>query len=458
MKRVLYIIIDLLIIYGSITLTFYILECKDMLQNYYENFEAFKTVTPFIWMLYLILMYAFGLYNTSLKSFTDLIYTVFLISICLIIGIMGICFFVRDIAFAFPRSVILLSALFYFVFLSLWRLSLWYIDRILHGVKNVMIIGDDYDKLKEIIDQKYSFRYHVEYLCSENDLRLSWKIKSVDEIFVCSDVSHAMKERIIPLCNKYKKNVHFVPNYFDLSIMSSSLQKMDDIPIFRISNMELSPEESFLKRVIDLVLGSIALIIALPVGLITALLVKLDRGPVFYAQERLTNGGKKFKILKFRTMIPNAENLSGPILAGENDPRITKIGRIIRAIRLDEIPQLLNILKGDMSIVGPRPERPFFAQQFDKEIPEYPYRLKVKAGLTGLAQVEGKYNTSVEDKLRYDLLYINNYSILKDILIMLRTVKILFMKESTEGVISSTEKLRDERMIRIPKIYEEVIG
>ena len=136
-------------------------------------------------------------------------------------------------------------------------------------------------------------------------------------------------------------------------------------------------------------------------------------------------------------MIPNAEQLSGPVLAENKDPRITTVGRFIRLIRFDELPQLLNIIKGEMSLVGPRPERPFFTEQFEKEIPEYRYRLKVKAGLTGLAQVEGKYNTSVEDKLRYDLIYINNYSLLRDFIIMLQTIKILFLKESTEGVNSN---------------------
>jgi lipopolysaccharide/colanic/teichoic acid biosynthesis glycosyltransferase len=133
-------------------------------------------------------------------------------------------------------------------------------------------------------------------------------------------------------------------------------------------------------------------------------------------------------------MVPDAEKLSGPVLAGKADPRITKIGKFMRATRLDEIPQLINILKGDMSIVGPRPERPFFVEQFETEIPEYRYRLKVKAGLTGLAQIEGKYNTSVKNKLRYDLIYINNYSVLKDFFIMLQTIKILFIKSSTEGI------------------------
>jgi exopolysaccharide biosynthesis polyprenyl glycosylphosphotransferase len=288
--------------------------------------------------------------------------------------------------------------------------------------------------LSDVIRQKYAAFYHITYECRDDEPLLLSEIESVDEVFLCADVRQKIREKIILVCIRYKKVLCFVPKYFDLSIMGSSFFKTDDIPTYRISNMELSPEELFIKRLVDLIFGVVAAIIFFPIALICALLVKLDGGSVLYAQERLTQSGKTFKILKFRTMVPNAEEFSGPVFAGENDTRITKLGKFMRTVRLDEIPQLINILAGDMSIVGPRPERPFFAKQFEKEIPEYRYRLKVKAGLTGLAQVEGKYNTTVEDKLRYDLIYINNYSILKDILIMLQTVKILFLKSSTEGV------------------------
>ncbi|MCL1938756.1 MAG: sugar transferase [Candidatus Azobacteroides sp.] len=455
MKRLFYIVIDLLITYGSIFLAFYILANINMLEDFQRNFEAFVIITPFIGLLYFVLMYAFGLYSITRKELGEVIYTVFLISLCLMVGIMGICFFVRNIAFAFPRSVILLGALFYFVFLTIWRISVWVMERKAHGIKTITIIGDDTEKLRTAIIRKYSNLYHIVNLCKEDDPYLSTKIRSVDEIFIGSDVSSQTRNKILPICIKYEKNVCFVPEYFDLSIMASSFRKTDDIPTYSLSNMSLSPEENFVKRTIDLIFGMVAFIVALPIGLIVSILIKLDGGPVFYAQERLTEGGRKFKILKFRTMIPNAEKISGPILAGENDPRITKIGRFIRAIRLDEIPQIINILRGDMSIVGPRPERSFFVAQFEKDIPEYHYRLKVKAGLTGLAQIEGKYNTSVEDKLRYDLIYINNYSILKDMLIMLQTIKILFMKESTEGVVSNEIALSSQKEKTTQPLWEK---
>jgi exopolysaccharide biosynthesis polyprenyl glycosylphosphotransferase len=350
------------------------------------------------------------------------------------IGIMGFCFLVRDVAMAFPRSVILLSTFIYFVMLALWRTSLWYIGHKLREKKKLIIIYHETNELSEVIKGKYSRIYQILYECKGKDPLLAAKIEASDEVFVCADVRQQTREKILPLCINYEKSVYFVPKYFDVSIMSSVFHKTDDIPTFCISNMELPPEERFLKRFIDLLFTSIAVIVSLPFALITVLLIKLDGGPVLYTQERLTEGGKKFKIFKFRTMIPNAEQLSGPVLAEDKDPRITPIGKFLRTVRLDELPQLINILKGEMSIVGPRPERPFFAEQFAQVLPEYHYRLKVKAGLTGLAQVEGKYNTTVEDKLRYDLIYINNYSVLKDFLIMLRTVKILFLKSSTEGV------------------------
>ena len=439
MKRILLILLDIAIIYGSILITFYLLGKVAMLNNFQKNFEAFVIIAPFIGVLYLLLMYAFGLYNVSRRTFSDSIYTVFLISISLMVGIMGICFFMRDIALAFPRSVIIISGLIYFFVLTLKFSSHWYLSVNFRKLKKIIIVGDRSGKLSQIINNHYSKSYKVvgQYFGYDSDL--SSKIALVDEVFICTDVQLEERDIILPLCIKYNKEICYIPRYFDLSIISSSLYKTGDIPTFRITNMELNPEQRAVKRSIDLIFSIIAVVISLPVVLLVMILIKLDGGPVIYSQERLTIGNKLFKMYKFRTMIPDAEKFSGPVLAGEKDARITPVGRFMRSIRLDEVPQLINIIKGEMSLVGPRPERPFFTEQFEKEIPEYRFRLKVKAGLTGLAQVEGKYNTSVEDKLRYDLIYINNYSMLKDFVIMLQTIKILFLKESTEGVNSNND-------------------
>lgn len=210
---------------------------------------------------------------------------------------------------------------------------------------------------------------------------------------------------------------------------------VDDIPMQRVTRMLLTAEQRVLKRILDIAVAVTALIILSPVMLITAVMIKLDsKGPVLYSQERVGLYGKTFFVHKFRSMKQDAEAKCGPVLAAEGDPRITKLGGFMRATRLDELPQLFNVLKGEMSIVGPRPERPFFVKQFIAQKPEYDYRHNVKPGITGLAQIAGKYNTSAYDKLIYDLLYIQDFSVKTDLMIMLQTFKVLLTKSSTEGV------------------------
>ena len=189
-----------------------------------------------------------------------------------------------------------------------------------------------------------------------------------------------------------------------------------------------------IKRALDVFFSLLALIILSPLFLVTAIAIKADdKGPVFFRQERCTIGGKRFMIIKFRSMIVDAEKDGKSHPAGENDDRITRVGRVIRAWRIDELPQLINILKGDMSIVGPRPERVEHVEKYTEDIPEFVFRYKMRGGLTGYAQVYGKYNTSALDKLKMDLVYITGFSLLLDFQIVMETLKILFRKESTEG-------------------------
>ena len=205
----------------------------------------------------------------------------------------------------------------------------------------------------------------------------------------------------------------------------------------------------------DIVLSLLALILASPFMLIIAIAIKAeDKGPIFYKQKRATLNGKAFDILKFRSMIVDAEKEGVSIPATGKDPRITKVGRIIRACRVDELPQIINILKGDMSIVGPRPERLEHMEKYGAEVPEFCYRLKVKGGLTGYAQIYGKYNTSAYDKLRLDLMYIEHYSLIMDIKLILMTIRILFSKESTEGfeTVEENEQKLEEMMEKLEEV------
>ena len=234
----------------------------------------------------------------------------------------------------------------------------------------------------------------------------------------------------------YEKNVrcYCSPKISDIMIMSSEKIHMFDMPLLLFRNRGLTVEQQAYKRVFDVIVSSVALVILSPLFALIALCIKCyDRGPVFYFQDRLTMDGKVFRICKFRSMVTDSEK-NGARLAARGDDRITPIGRVLRNIHFDELPQLYNILKGDMSLVGPRPERPEIAAQYQEEIPEFSYRLKVKAGLTGYAQVYGKYNTTPYDKLKLDLTYIENYSFFLDLQLIATTVKILFQKENTEGV------------------------
>lgn len=259
------------------------------------------------------------------------------------------------------------------------------------------------------------------------------KIPSYEGVVICDLPSH---DRNVLLKYCYDKSIrtYTSPKISDILIRSAENQHMFDTPLLLSRNSGLTLEQRLGKRVLDIALSLAALIIFSPIFVLTALAIKLqDGGPIFFFQKRVTINGKEFFICKFRSMIVDAEQDGKSLPAIDNDPRITEIGRFLRATRIDELPQLFNILKGDMSIVGPRPERTEHIEAYCSEIPEFSYRLKVRGGLTGYAQVYGKYNTTAYDKLKLDLMYIQNYSIKLDIEIILKTIQVLFEKESTDG-------------------------
>ena len=261
------------------------------------------------------------------------------------------------------------------------------------------------------------------------------KLNEVDTVFLSGIHSHD-RNIILKYCIEHDVRVYVVPRVGDVLMSGAQQVHLFHLPMLRVGRYEPTPEYLFFKRLIDLMMAGVATIALSPIMVITAIAIKAyDKGPVFYKQTRLTKDGKEFGVLKFRSMKVNAEKDGvARLSSGENDPRITPVGRIIRKCRIDELPQLLNILKGDMTIVGPRPERPSIAADYEKVMPEFHLRLQAKAGLTGYAQVYGKYNTTPYDKLLMDLMYISHPSLLEDLMIMFATVKILFMPESTEGV------------------------
>ncbi|MGN0602197.1 MAG: sugar transferase [Oscillospiraceae bacterium] len=255
------------------------------------------------------------------------------------------------------------------------------------------------------------------------------------EAVIISDVPNKIRNKLIKFALDKSIRTYINPKLSDIIIRGAEDFHLFDTPLLLSRNDGLSLEQSMAKRFLDILFSFIALAITSPFLLITAIAIKCyDGGPVFYSQERLTTGGKVFKVHKFRSMIVNAEKDGVARLASQKDDRITPIGKIIRTIRFDELPQLINILKGDMSFVGPRPERPELTKKYCETMPEFSYRLKVKAGLTGYAQIMGKYNTTPYDKLKLDLMYIEHQSIWLDLKIILMTIKTCFVPDATEGV------------------------
>lgn len=249
------------------------------------------------------------------------------------------------------------------------------------------------------------------------------------------DIPTADRNELMKFCYNKSIRVYMMPKIPDVIIMGCEKMHLFDTPIFLTREYALRVEQRFIKRTIDLACAILLVIITSPIMLITALIIKLsDGGPVFYRQVRCTLNNKEFHIVKFRSMRVDAEKDGVARLASKGDPRITPFGRFIRKVRIDELPQLFNIIKGDMSFIGPRPERPEIIEQYMEDMPEFAFRTKVKAGLAGYAQVYGKYNTTPYDKLKLDLTYIENYSVWLDIKLMLLTLKVLITPDSTEGV------------------------
>ena len=298
------------------------------------------------------------------------------------------------------------------------------------------IIYDVRNGMEKLINEYgMSQKYDIQLSMNADDCIADLSVlDGIETVFISGVHSHE-RNIILKYCVGQGIDMFVIPRVGDVIMSGAYPMHMFHLPMLRVGRYMASPEYLFTKRVMDIAISLIALVILSPIFLITAIAVKSDGGPAFYKQVRLTKDGRRFEILKFRSMRVDAEKDGVARLStGDKDDRITKVGRFIRACRLDELPQLLNILRGDLSIVGPRPERPEIAAQYCEEMPEFALRLQAKAGLTGYAQVYGKYNTTPYDKLEMDLMYIAHPNLIEDLKIMLATVKILFMPESTEGV------------------------
>ncbi len=291
------------------------------------------------------------------------------------------------------------------------------------------------DICRKFASRPDKYRIDDSIASSEGEEAIRARILEQKKAVVLWDLPVQTRDRLLKFCYENNIRAYMMPKIPDVLVKGSTQLHLFDTPLYMTREYALTFSQRFWKRSIDVVCSLILLILTSPFILLTAILVKAyDGGPVLYKQTRCTIGQKEFQIVKFRSMRVDAEKDGVARLAAEHDDRITPIGHFIRKVRLDELPQLVNILKGEMSFIGPRPERPEIIAQYVEEMPEFVYRMKVKAGLAGYAQIYGKYNTTPYDKLKLDLTYIQNYSVWMDLKLMLLTLKILFQPDSTEGV------------------------
>lgn len=411
------------------------------------SFYADKIVSPFYdhgnWAIIILFGIIYTIYARMYDSFmismakrSEIIYSQ---SLALLIsnGLMYLIVFI--LMRRLPNVLPLLLAFLIQIILTIgwtWAVNKWYFKNA--DVIRTIVVYDEQEDLKEWQENNsLKNRFNIVKTLSVNDFKLKQLTGKIGCIFLIDVHSH-QRNQILKYCVANNVQVMILPRIGDVIMSGADNLHILHLPILMTGRYHPKPEFLIIKRSFDLIVSILVFILVSPVFLLVSILIKFDdQGPVFYKQERLTKNGKRFKVIKFRSMRTDAEKDGVARLStGDQDNRVTKIGKFLRKVRLDEIPQLINIIKGEMSIVGPRPERPSIATQYEKKLPEFNLRLQAKAGLTGYAQVYGKYNTDPYNKLKMDLMYIAHPSVLEDLKIMFATVKIIFISDSTEGIDS----------------------
>ena len=403
-------------------------------------------------VLYYLLAHLYGGFLIHIKRISEIIYAQVLATVITdFIMLIVMWLLIRKVPNVLVMLVVFITQV---ILITFWtrKAHQWYFRH--NPAKPTVIIYDEMEGLESLINQ-YGLDNHFNTLKTvsveeihgagwdalsneEKDAHELKKIREIlqgmDAVFLCCLHSH-IRNQIIKYCVSQDINSWCIPRIGDVIMAGAEKHQLFHLPMLRVARYNPTPEYLILKRLFDIVVAGTALLLLWPLMLVLAVLIRRDGGTAFYRQKRLTKDGKIFEILKFRSMRMDAEKDGVPRLStGEKDPRITPVGHFIRACRFDELPQIFNILSGDMSIVGPRPERPEIAQIYKQELPEFDLRLQCKCGLTGYAQVYGQYNTTPYNKLLMDLMYIAKPSMAEDIKICFATVKILFMKDSTEGI------------------------
>jgi exopolysaccharide biosynthesis polyprenyl glycosylphosphotransferase len=390
-----------------------------------DNLRPFVAAVPFLTLSSLAYIDAFGLLQFFRKSRRSIISSVFKLVFMQGLTTTAITYFLGG--FAFPRTVLLLAPAIQVVLLSAWNWAMLALRDAFTGKTAVMLVGGE-EAAGAVLDKlsrsRLRGRMDVRHVLGPSEkAAIMALVPELDEVILCSQLPQDLKMEIMVQCMNNRKVAYLVPEVFEISLLQSKVIHLDDMPVFMPDRLNLSFEQRFFKRAFDLAATLAALPLLLPFLAAAAAAVRLTSpGKALYRQERMTAGGRVYQIYKLRTMREGAEAETGPVKSSKDDDRVTPVGRFLRRYHIDELPQLLNVLRGEMSLVGPRSERPYFAEQYSRDIEGYSIRNNVKAGLTGYAQIYGHYGTLPEYKLKYDVLYIKNYSLLLDIKLLLQTV------------------------------------
>ena len=424
------------------------------LENYYRNTD-FLILTGYSVLLF-FLFRTYHVYNIGYARVTDNVFGQILSNIISA----GVVYFVACVlsgAFLNPIALLLLC-LAQFIWDGAWSKTVKLIYRRIYKTLRTAVVfrrQDDLSRVEEIrrLTRRLDFQKFIENP-ADDFCALAKELEGFDAVVVVG-VNASLRNGIAKYCIQNNVRCFVAPHVGDIIMQGALHISSIRVPIFSVRRAFKNPFYLMAKRAFDILVSLCAIILLSPIYLITALIIKLyDHGPVFYKQVRLTKDGKTFKVIKFRSMKVDAEKDGVARLAAEKDDRITPVGKFLRSCRLDELPQFFNILAGSMSIVGPRPERPEIAEQYEKEMPAFNLRLQVKAGLTGFAQVYGRYNTTPYDKLQMDLMYVNKMSVSEDLRLMFATIRAIFKSESTEGIDKDATTAMKTRVSSVPTVNE----
>lgn len=448
MKRILVLkaLGDMLLVHAGYLIAFYIRYIRvGGIPEY--NFNAYLNVAPWLTAAAIVVFYSYGFYtSSSVRQQWDEIFSGLFCALSLLLLItISISYILYQ--FALPRWIIVIATFIQMILILGWRAIIFRWAKKHVDPLNILIIGPEesalerakffqndesghYRVLAVLVDRKTAEGNTAPVYESYKELIRVLDAVQPNSVLFCPGIPNQIRMDMLMQSLSRGVDIFIVPDLYEIMVARSRLEQLNSVPAFRLTGF-VNGREQIWKRVMDIALSIIfgipALILILPATV--ALKIELPRAPVLYSQERVSRRGRVFRLYKLRTMVPDAEKNTGPVLSDFDDSRVTAAGRFLRFTRIDELPQLWNVLKGEMSFIGPRAERPMFVEQFSKSIPGYDYRHIINSGITGLAQVEGKYSTTAEDKLRFDLIYLQTFSPLRDFHILMHTVKVMLLKK-----------------------------